>query len=658
MRIYRFFLAGRAGDPARPFTEAGVRLGLIGCAVVSATLLRAFSSQQPVFKSGVNYVRADVVVTDGDDKPITDLTVGDFEIREKGRLQRITDFEHISVPLAERSIDLRAEPAPPPDVGSNAAPSRDSRAIVILISQVRPADLVPLKRLLTEFVRGLTAHDSVAITYTSRSDINQDFTNDVGRLAWAIDNATASMGGHTGSLEIAFKSVITALAAAPHARKAIFYVSNGTGLPIRPDAPRDSRGQPLSTSTKTALRAGDAFDRMLDVFDKARQANVPIYTIDPHGPASPESVENLGNIASAGAREGYVKMIQARHDMLHIVAANTGGRAFVNQSNLLGAARQIVAENGSYYLLGYYPDPWAADGEFHPIDVSVKRPGLRVRARPGYLTERRVPVTLARPVRLVDSLRDGMAGGELQLRAFAAPIAPTRRGARTYLTVDVSYPAVLSERPRADDRLQLAWVALDPDARILASGEETLRVPLAQTGRDAFTLSVNSVIDAPRGRTVLRIAAASDTLGVRGTVHMPIEVPRLDDQPLVVAPLVLAATADRSVRIAHTGSSAKMLPFQPTTRRVFGAQEGVGVYVRVFPTRPLGVTAEVNLRRGDAVLRTLPLALTPVEGEKQAMQGQVGVPLAGLASGEYVIELTARLESGAIATRGVVVTVR
>ena len=139
---------------------------------------------------------------------------------------------------------------------------------------------------------------------------------------------------------------------------------------------------------------------------------------------------------------------------------------------------------------------------------------------------------------------------------------------------------------------------------------------------------------------------------------MPIEVPRLEDQPLVVAPLVLAATADRSVRIAHTGSSAKMLPFQPTTRRGFGAQEGVGVYVRVFATQPLSVTAEINLKRGDTVLRTLPLALTPVEGEKQAMQGQVGMPLAGLAAGECVIEVTAKLESGVVATRGVVVTPR
>ena len=171
-------------------------------------------------------------------------------------------------------------------------------------------------------------------------------------------------------------------------------------------------------------------------------------------------------------------------------------------------------------------------------------------------------------------------------------------------------------------------------------------------------LSVNSVIDAPRGRTVLRIAAASDTLGVRGTVHMPLEVPRLEDQPLVVAPLVLAATADRSVRVAHTGSSAKMLPFQPTTRRVFGTQEGVGVYVRVFATQPRGLTAGINVKRGDTVLRTVPLALTPVDGEKQAMQGQVGVPLTGLAAGECLIEVTARLESGMVATRGVVVTVR
>ena len=489
-----------------------------------------------------------------------------------------------------------------------------------------------MKQLLTEFLMLLQPDDTVAITYTYRSDLGQDFTSDVGRLAKAVDNATAAAGAFaaSGALEVSFKNIIRAVAAAPHARKAIFYVSNGSPLAIAPDAPRDSSGRPAPNATVQRLRAGDNLDRWLDVFEEARHVNVPVYTIDPHGPASPESLANIGAIATPGQREGLARTIQMRHDFLHVVAANTGGRAFVNQSDLLRAAREIVVENGSYYLLGYYPEPWVADGQFHPIDVKVTRPGVRVRARAGYMTEQIVPKAFARPPRLVSSLRDGVAGGDLQLRAFAAPLSPTRRGARTYLTVDLAYPEGPSERTRTDDQLELAWVALDPDARILESGEQSLRVPLAKTGRDPFTLSINQLIDAPKGKTVLRVAVSSEALGTRGTVHMPVEVPPLSDQKLAVAPLVIAATADPTVRVAHLGRTAGVLPFQPTTRRVFETRESVGVYGRVFAAMPAGVTAELLLKRNGTVRRALPLDLKPVTGERQAVEGQTGISLAGL----------------------------
>ena len=620
--------------------------------------LAATGAQQPRFRAGITYVLVDVVVTDKNDKIISDLTAADFEIREKGRLQRISDFEFVSVPLADRAISLRAEPLPPADVGSNAPPPRSSRAIVIAVGPMRPADLVPLKEVLLQLLKRLQPEDLVAFTYAQRSDMGQDFTSDVGRLIKAVNNATTIAGGETRALDVTFKNAIAALAAAPQTRRAIFYVSNGTPLPIAPETVRDARGNPTTNTTITRLRAGDALDRFLDVFEQARQAGIPIYTIDPHGPASPESVSNIGNITSPGAREGLVRQIQLEHDFLHMVAINTGGRAFVNQSNLPWATEQIVSENGSYYLLGYYPEPWVADGEFHPIDVKVLRPGVRVRAREGYMTEKKLPAALARPPRLVDSLRDGVAGGDLLLRAFAAPIAPSRKGARTYLTLDVSYPAVETERKRADDQLQLAWVALDPDARILASGESTLRLPIDRTRREAFTLSINQVIDAPKGKTILRVAASSELLEARGSVHMPLEVPRLAGEPLAIASLVLAAPANAGVRIAHVGDSDKALPFQPTTRRAFSTSDRIAVFTRIFAANPGSVTATLSLRNGESTVRNTPLTFAPAKAEKQGLDGLAVLPLSGLAPGTYVIEVVSRGASDVTATRAVVITVQ
>jgi Ca-activated chloride channel family protein len=72
------------------------------------------------------------------------------------------------------------------------------------------------------------------------------------------------------------------------------------------------------------------------------------------------------------------------------MAAVTGGRSFHvrNPRDLAPTFRTIARELRHQYLLGYSPakpiDP--ARSEWRSIQVKVKRPGLRVRARDGYVT--------------------------------------------------------------------------------------------------------------------------------------------------------------------------------------------------------------------------------------------------------------------------------
>src|SRR5439155_13471536 len=56
----------------------------------------------------------------------------------------------------------------------------------------------------------------------------------------------------------------------------------------------------------------------------------------------------------------------------------------VNSNDLAGGLRRVAADLSSYYLLGYY-STGKMDGKFHSISVRVKRPGVRVRARRGFL---------------------------------------------------------------------------------------------------------------------------------------------------------------------------------------------------------------------------------------------------------------------------------
>ena len=65
------------------------------------------SSQQPVFRSGVDSVTVDVSVVDRDGNPITDLTAADFEIREAGKPQAVTTFKLVQT--GDGLDDARAE---------------------------------------------------------------------------------------------------------------------------------------------------------------------------------------------------------------------------------------------------------------------------------------------------------------------------------------------------------------------------------------------------------------------------------------------------------------------------------------------------------------------------------------------------------------------
>ena len=70
---------------------------------------------------------------------------------------------------------------------------------------------------------------------------------------------------------------------------------------------------------------------------------------------------------------------------LEEVAETTGGEVLVESSDdLREAFRRIVQDFRSRYLLAYTPEGVDAGG-FHRLDVRVKRRGLNVKARPGYI---------------------------------------------------------------------------------------------------------------------------------------------------------------------------------------------------------------------------------------------------------------------------------
>jgi VWFA-related protein len=271
--------------------------------VVSASPHAQQSTPQPIFRGGTDYVRVDVVVTDKNDTPITDLTKDDFVIEEHGRAQTIDAFQFMSVPLEHRTIDV-THPDPPADVATNLPRSEKSRLFVLVIDDLHilEQDIIPVKRIMTELFQSVSSDDEVAVVFTGRSDLSQNFTSDPARLMKTADHVRDALGFGLDALgrsnasnvlsdsrlieptarraDMVLTNVAKSLAGSGHSRRAIVYLSTGsiartTPSPEVPPPPND-------------------FDDLQEVYDMARRSDVPIYTIDPRGQPQPEDAVRGG----------------------------------------------------------------------------------------------------------------------------------------------------------------------------------------------------------------------------------------------------------------------------------------------------------------------------------------------------------------------------
>ena len=53
--------------------------------------------QPPVFRTGINYVRVDVIISDKSGAPIANLQSSDFEVTEDGKPQKIDTFKFVKL---------------------------------------------------------------------------------------------------------------------------------------------------------------------------------------------------------------------------------------------------------------------------------------------------------------------------------------------------------------------------------------------------------------------------------------------------------------------------------------------------------------------------------------------------------------------------------
>jgi VWFA-related protein len=610
-------------------------MGASSLVAVTVLWVSAISSsqQRPQFRSLTDLVQVDAVVTDRNDRPVLGLTREDFEIVERGRPQTIAEFRGLSIPAARRSLPARTAAAPR-DTFTNE-PQPDGRAFVIVIDDLHirldAEKLHRMKQVLTSFMESLSDADQLAVVYVSRSDLSQDFTNDLQAQIRALDRLKAGLGNKSISSADAIhnvrssfsvlENVCRTLADSNHARRALIYLG------------------------EDALSTGAVQD-FLRILEAARRSNVMIYPIDPRGLLTISGYEDI--VSQRGQK-----------DFLHTLAINTGGRAAVERSSVAAAAREFVEENGSVYLLGYYPNPPISDGRFHAIEVRVKRPGLKVRARQGYIAPKAAGEAVVDKPALDLDLERGLAVFGVPMRAFAAGIAPGEKGrVRTVVSTEVLYAPESGTPDRVIDQAALKLVAVDHDARILAAVERDLNIE-ATAARERRAV-VHEIIELPPGPATIRVGVASRTLGKTGTVHVPVTIPNLARDRLATTGLLIGlADLKPSPDVSRI---ADVLPFEPTASRTFKSDDVLQLAARLFWRARDGdlVTVTVAIKDGERVIRRSEQAVKGAPGVVRDREAtwRADLALQGVPLGSYQLEVVARLRGGTTARQAVPISIQ
>jgi VWFA-related protein len=138
----------------------------------------------------------------------------------------------------------------------------------------------------------------------------------------------------------------------------------------------------------------DQESQLRQAIGQAARAGAHFYTVDARG-LNRGAVSQIIDAPLADNPMGAPPTFDAQADGPNSLAVDTGGLAIRNDNNFGRALGDIQQDAATYYVIGYTPVKETFDGKYRSISVTVSRPGVKVRARRGYLALE--PAALLRP---------------------------------------------------------------------------------------------------------------------------------------------------------------------------------------------------------------------------------------------------------------------
>ncbi len=660
------------------------------------------------FSTSTNLVIVDVTVKDKAGKPIEGMTQRDFTVLEDGKPQKISIFEFQKLtmepapPEAPPTLDdVNALPDAPRTQIATESPGQvqyhDKRLMVMLFdlsSMAIPEQLRAQESALKFLDTQMSKADMVAVMLASSTvQVLTDFTDnraelrdvikglpigEMAELAGAADDASDD-NEDTGAAFVAdeaefnifntdrrlqaIEDAVKKLSALPE-KKSLIYFSSGL--------------------TKTGVENNAQLEASILA---ATKANVSIYPIDARGLMA----EPPGGGASKGASRGtgiYTgsqqnsqrAAINDSQDTLVSLAADTGGKAFLDSNDLSMGLVEAQKQYNSYYVIGYYTTNTAADGKYRKIAVKLNQTiaGVKLDHRDGYYAEKVWGKFNAqdKEQKLMEALNAGEPSTDLPL---AIEIDYFRISPTSYFVpVSVKVPGstiALALKHGGTGETQFDFLGQVQDERrtVVGNVRDFIKVKLDQENAQRLArrnFHYDAGFTLTPGRYRMKFLVRENQSGKMGTFDARFVVPDLAADSIMLKTSSVIWSNQREPLKAAVGAAEKTgkktvvsnpliygeEKIVPSVTRVFRRSQNMYVTFDVYDAAPdpsapasrrIAVSMSLFNQKGVKTFEAGPIRATELAATRpNTVPVELQVPLKGVAPGRYTCQINVVDEVG------------
>jgi VWFA-related protein len=267
---------------------------------------------------------------------------------------------------------------------------------------------------------------------------------------------------------------------------------------LTPELP--GTGQSFESDVARAIRA-------------LNEADVAVYPVDTRGVTVPAAFQaDRSSIAKRSKPPKAVSAPDFNYETLETLAGETGGAAFHHINDLSAAIQEAAGDARVSYSLTFSPPAGSLDGSYHRLEVTVKRTGVKLRYRPGYVA--------ARDTAVAPSLAEAIANPvALAGIGFTVHLEPVEGGFKASVTID---PRNITFEPK-DGK----WTGSLQFLVVVGKVEQLTTIPLNFTEAVFHQIQdkgliLGARIKTPPGTNGFSLGFRDIPSGMVGTLHVPL----------------------------------------------------------------------------------------------------------------------------------------